>query len=187
MKGYKGMNADMTCRGMQFEVGKKYHVDGKIEVCHNGLHFCKNLSDVFGYYHRYLNRNRFFIVDVSGTIKTDGNKSAASDMEIIRELNEIEINRVVYGNGYGCGYGCDGNGYGCGKGYGYDNDYGCGNGYGCGNNGYGDGNGYGCGYDNIYDDNGYNGCGCGCYNGCDGNGCGNSNGRGYIKEILLFV
>ena len=32
MKGYKGMESDMTCRGMQFEVGKTYHVGGKIEV-----------------------------------------------------------------------------------------------------------------------------------------------------------
>lgn len=33
VKGYKGMNKDMTCRGMQFEIGKTYSVDGDIELC----------------------------------------------------------------------------------------------------------------------------------------------------------
>lgn len=32
MIGYKGMDANMQCRGMQFEVGNSYHVDGVIEI-----------------------------------------------------------------------------------------------------------------------------------------------------------
>ena len=117
MKGYKGMNPIMQCRGMQFEVGKTYHVDGEINVCERGLHFCENLVDVFDYYER--DKNRFFVVEASGTIKTDGKKSATSEMKIIRELTNIEINRTVYGDGYGYGYGdgySDGNGYGDGDG-----------------------------------------------------------------------
>ena len=125
MKGYKGMNADMTCRGMPFEVGKSYHVDGNIEVCERGLHFCENLKDVFDYYGR--DGNRFFEVEASGTIDTDGEKSATSDLLIIRELTDVEINRTAYGYGYGYVYG-NGNGYG--DGYGNGNGNGYGNGYG---------------------------------------------------------
>ena len=136
MKGYKGMNMDMTCRGMQFEVGKSYHVDGDIAVCYNGLHFCEKLKDVFVYYTR--NGHRFFEVEASGKIKTDGNKSATSDLLILKELTDIEINRISYGNGYGDGD-VYGNGYGNGDGYGYGNGYGNGNGY---VNGYGYGDGY---------------------------------------------
>lgn len=98
MKGYKGMNAFMT-----YEVGKSYHVDGTIDVCRNGLHFCENLKDVFDYYRR--DGNRFFEVEASGTIRSDRNKSAASDLLIIRELSDIEINRIVYSNGDGYGDG----------------------------------------------------------------------------------
>ena len=127
MKGYKGMDANMRCRGMQYEVGKSYHVDGNVEVCSNGLHFCERLTDVFDFYER--DGNRFFEVEASGTIKTDGRKSAASDLLIVRELTDIVINRTAYGKG---------NGYGYGYGYGYGN----GNGYGDGD-GYGDGYGYG--------------------------------------------
>ena len=111
MKGYKGMNADMTCRGMRYEVGESYHVGGNITVCERGLHFCERLTDVFDYYER--EGNRFFEVEASGTVRTDGKKSAASDLLIVRELGDIEINRICYGNGYGNGDGYgDGNGDG---------------------------------------------------------------------------
>ena len=140
IKGYKGMDANMRCRGMQYEVGKTYHADGNIEVCENGLHFCENLRDVFDYYEH--DGNRFFEVEASGTVKTEGRKSAASDLRIVRELTDIEINKTVYGYGYGYG---DGYGYGYGDGYGDGNGYGYGYGKGYGY-GYGDGNGYGYGY-----------------------------------------
>ena len=99
MKGYKGTDEHMKCRGMQYEVGKTYHADGDINVCFNGLHFCERLTDVFDYYNR--EGNRFFEVDASGTVKTEGRKSASSDLKIIRELDDIEINRIVYGYGDG--------------------------------------------------------------------------------------
>ena len=143
MKGYKGMDANMQCRGMQFEVGKTYHVDGDIKVCENGLHFCEQLIKVFDFYERN-DSNRFFEIEASGTIKTDLTKSAASDMRIIRELSDIEVNRTVYGYGYGYG---NVNGDGYGYGYGYGNGNGNGNGYGYG---YGNGDGYGYGYGNGY-------------------------------------
>ena len=138
MKGYKGMDAHMQCRGMQYEVGKTYRVDGEIRVCRNGLHFCERLTDVFNHYER--DGNRFFEVVASGQIKKGGDKNAASELTVVRELTDIEINRAVYGDGYGNGIGI-GNGYGYGDGYG--NGIGNGNGYGYGigdGNGYGDGN-----------------------------------------------
>ena len=103
MKGYKGMDANMQCRGMQYEVGKTYHVDGDIRVCQNGIHFCERLTDVFRFYKR--DDSRFFEVLANGAIQGDGRKNAASDLTVVRELKEIEINKLVYGNGYGNGYG----------------------------------------------------------------------------------
>lgn len=33
VKGYKGFNKDMTCRGFQYEIGKEYEHKGSIELC----------------------------------------------------------------------------------------------------------------------------------------------------------
>ena len=130
MKGYKGTDKDMRCRGMQYEVGKTFHADGKIEVCDNGLHFCIRLTDVFDYYEAD-NGNRFFEIEAEGNIVGDGKKNACSKITIGREISPIEINRTKYGNGNGYGYG-NGNGDGYGYGYGYGNGNGDGGGYGYG-------------------------------------------------------
>lgn len=47
---YKGMDRKMQCRGMQYEVGKEFSVDGEIKCCGNGLHACERPLDVLGYY-----------------------------------------------------------------------------------------------------------------------------------------
>lgn len=128
IKGYKGMDKDMRCRGMQYEVGKTYHVDGKIELCKNGLHFCQNLGDVFDFYPNKYG-NRFFEVESNVPVCGDGKKYATATLTVLRELTVVELNRAIYGNGYGCG-----DGYGNGNGNGYGDGYGYGNGDGYGKN-----------------------------------------------------
>ena len=169
VKGYKGMRSDMTCRGMQYEIGKTYHAEGTVELCRNGFHFCKKLTDVFDFYGRE-NGNRFFEVEAE-EVDNDGAKSVASSIRIIRELSVIQVNRAFepLGDGYygdGHGYYGDGHGnYGDGHGDGYGDGY-----YGYGNGYYGDGNGDGNG----------NGNGDG-----DVNGDGNGNGYG-TQKIMIF-
>ena len=50
MKVFKSTNADMKCRGFQYELGKTAEVKGDIELCKNGLHACEMPLDVLGYY-----------------------------------------------------------------------------------------------------------------------------------------
>ena len=49
IKGYKGFNKDMTCRGFQYEEGKEYETD-EAEVCEKGFHACEYPLDCFSYY-----------------------------------------------------------------------------------------------------------------------------------------
>jgi hypothetical protein len=163
MRGYKGTNKDMKCLDQQYEIGKTYHAVGKVELCSNGFHYCKNLRDVFNFYLREEG-NRFFEVEAD-EVETDRKKSVASTLTFVRELSEKEINRCCYGGGTGTG---DNNGYG------HGNSYGCCDSYGI-NGGYGDGDEFG------------DGAGGGYGNG-NGNGGGNGGGYGYnITRILKFI
>lgn len=49
--GYKAFDPDFTCRGYQYEAGKTFEHNGKIQMCSKGFHFCYNDPiDVFNYY-----------------------------------------------------------------------------------------------------------------------------------------
>lgn len=49
-KAYKAFNADLTCRGFQYEEGNTYQIKGEPKICEHGFHACLNLTDVFTYY-----------------------------------------------------------------------------------------------------------------------------------------
>ena len=141
MKGYKGTDRNMQCRGFQYKVGKTYEAEGDPIMCKNGFHFCVNLPDVFAYYD-YGKDNRYFEVEADDdAIAIGDDKCATARIRIVRELSVKEVSRGRYGDGYG-----DGDGYGNGDGDGDGNGYGDGDGYG---NGYGDGYGNGYGYGNC--------------------------------------
>ncbi|EEI2161791.1 hypothetical protein GYD87_001897 [Salmonella enterica] len=47
---FKGFNKELKCRDFQFEIGKTFHHEGKVEACGSGFHACECPFDVFGYY-----------------------------------------------------------------------------------------------------------------------------------------
>ena len=47
MKGYKAFNKDLTCRGMQYEVGKTFEMKESPVCCKQGFHFCENIAEVY--------------------------------------------------------------------------------------------------------------------------------------------
>ena len=113
IKGYKAMNEDMTCRGFKYEIGKTYTIEGEIEICEKGFHFCRDIASVFNYYHRF--ESRVFEVEADGYIEQVGDKLCCRKITIVREVKGIKLNRILYGYGYGYG---NGNGNGDGDGYG---------------------------------------------------------------------
>ena len=90
IRGFKGFNSDMTCRGFKYEEGKDYEEQGYISACNKGFHFCLYPLDVFGYYPpAYIGMNKFHEVEGSGEmdVDTDDTKIACSKIHIGAELS----------------------------------------------------------------------------------------------------
>ncbi|EDH5349832.1 hypothetical protein CBH30_12075 [Salmonella enterica subsp. enterica serovar Montevideo] len=84
---FKGFNKNLKCRDFQFEIGKTFHHDGKVEACGSGFHACECPFDVFSYYppaeSRYAETISFGITDSEEGGDT---KIASSSITIKDEL-----------------------------------------------------------------------------------------------------
>ena len=49
MKGYKGFNPGLECRGKQYAENTVFE-ENSASICHSGMHFCENPMDVLDYY-----------------------------------------------------------------------------------------------------------------------------------------
>ena len=93
MKGYKGFNSDLTCRGFQYEVGKTYELEKneRLDICNCGFHFCKKVPYIHEYYGLVNSDTRVCEIEALGDIQEEGNKCATNKIKIIRELTKEEI------------------------------------------------------------------------------------------------
>ena len=93
VKGFKGFNQDLTCRGFQYEIGKTYEYNGEIELCSSGFHFCRKLQDVYQFYN--LKTFRICEIEAAGKIDNADIKSVCSRIRIVRELSREEVDAAV--------------------------------------------------------------------------------------------
>ena len=85
IKGYKGFDKDMKCRGFQYEEGKDYTHEGDVKCCKGGFHFCENPFDVFSYYDPA--NSRYCEVEGSGKCdKDDDTKVSVSNLHVGLEI-----------------------------------------------------------------------------------------------------
>ena len=90
IKGFKGFDKDLKCsphgNTHQYEIGKEYEQEGRIEACDKGFHFCERPLDVFRYYAPA--NSRYCKVEGDGEIDRDGedSKVAASKIKIGAEI-----------------------------------------------------------------------------------------------------
>ena len=94
MKGYKGFDKDLKCRGFQYEVGKTYECEGKVALCENGFHFCEDPKRIRDYYGD-LASCRYCEVDASGEIVNGDGKCVCSKITIVREIPLQEFLALV--------------------------------------------------------------------------------------------
>lgn len=118
VRGYKVFNPDWTCRDFQYKVGETYEHKGDIKLCGSGFHFCVEALDCFNYY-RFDSNNKVAEVEAIGLVETGDDKSVTNKIRIVRELDWIEVLKLVntgkdctgYRNSgdYNSGYGNSGN------------------------------------------------------------------------------
>lgn len=87
IKGFKGFDNDLKCRGYQYEVGQYFQEEGKIEACSKGFHFCENPFDVFSYYPPFTENgiNRYCVVEGGGSIDCGTNESLFLAISALRD------------------------------------------------------------------------------------------------------
>ena len=90
MRGYKFMESNMTCRGFQYEIEKEYSIEGNLEICRNGFHFCENPFDCLEYYDNIEGVKRLFLVEALGKVISQGYKSVTNKIKIVEEIPNIE-------------------------------------------------------------------------------------------------
>ena len=86
IKGYKGFDKNLQCRGFQYKVGETFEEKGTIKACDSGFHFCENPFNVFNYYPP--SDSRYCNVEGDGKIDTDNSDSkvACSKLHIHTEI-----------------------------------------------------------------------------------------------------
>ena len=95
VKGYKGFDKNLCCRGFQYEIGKTYETDRTVGLCQWGFHFCRKLFDVNNYYSFNNCDNRFCEVEAIGEIKDGDNKSVTNKIKIVREISKEEFMSLI--------------------------------------------------------------------------------------------
>ena len=87
MKGYKGFDRDLKCRGFQYKIGETFTHPENVSLCVSGLHFCENPLDIFGYYDPTLRFAEVDGEDVSKETESSDSKRVAKTLHIKTELS----------------------------------------------------------------------------------------------------
>ena len=90
IKGYKGFDKDLKCRGFQYEQGKEYKHKGEVSCCDSGFHFVEgDPFDVFNYYPPA--ESRYCEVEGSGKTSKVDSKVSCSKINIGAEIGIVGL------------------------------------------------------------------------------------------------
>ena len=94
MKGYKGFNKGLICRGKQYAENTVFEEDVAV-ICQKGMHFCVDPLEVLNYYPMFNKKgeeNEFAEVEaLDEPITDDGKKYASTKLKIIKKISIDEL------------------------------------------------------------------------------------------------
>ena len=92
VQSIKGFDANWRCRGYQFELGKTYVYDGKVEACEVGFHACPVEHHPFSVFEFYPPAgNRFALVTQDGERSAKKTKLASARLTLDVELTISDL------------------------------------------------------------------------------------------------
>ena len=94
MKGYKGFNKGLICRGKKYEENTVFE-ESNAEICRSGMHFCENPFDVLTYYPFVSDNselNEFAEVESLAEVETDdGKKFCTKKLKVGKKLDIVGL------------------------------------------------------------------------------------------------
>ena len=90
MKGYKGFNKGLICRGKQYAEDTVFEEESAV-ICKTGMHFCELPHQVFQYY-KPGSGNEFAEVEALDEVQTDDNeKFVTTKLKIGKKISVAEL------------------------------------------------------------------------------------------------
>jgi hypothetical protein len=86
MKGFKGFDKDLKCRGKQYAIGQTFD-EAEVSFCEKGMHFCEYPLDCFRYYSPAESRYAEIEAEAVSDKKSDDSKRAAGKITVKNELS----------------------------------------------------------------------------------------------------
>lgn len=93
MKGYKGYEKGLICRGKQYAVGEVFEED-IAEICKSGMHFCALPHQVFEHYSAGENHEFTEVEALDETYTDDERKYCTKKLKIGAKINVFDICKI---------------------------------------------------------------------------------------------
>ena len=90
--GYKAFEADLTCRGFQYEIGRVFEMDGEPSLCDRGFHFCRTIADTYNFY-PMRDDTRICKVEALGDIDEGDVKLCTNKIKILEEITDAVVKK----------------------------------------------------------------------------------------------
>ena len=97
-KAFRLEGDKLFCRKKEYREGVKHRVQGEIELCKNGIHYCTNLFDIFNYHNGELDKDiAIYEIEVGDKVlKNDNNSKCCTNACVLKKrLYREDIIRIL--------------------------------------------------------------------------------------------
>ena len=98
-KAFRIKNGELYCRNKEYKEGIENSVQGALELCQNGIHYCTNLFEIFDYYHGELDKDiAIYEIEIGNEILTSGTSKCCTNSCILKKrLYKEDIIKILSG------------------------------------------------------------------------------------------